>query len=100
MITASTSVKTEFAKRYLGQLCKHFAHKITVDYLPEETTPQGTARFPWGECTMKAEGSALTMVVTAETTAALERVQAVLDDHLLRFAWREELMIEWSKAAN
>lgn len=100
MITASTSVKTEFAKRYLGQLCKHFAHKISVDYLPEETTPQGVAHFPWGDCIMSAESDALSMTVTAETSAAVERVQAVLDDHLTRFAWREELTIEWSATPN
>lgn len=32
MLTATTRCETPNAGKYLQQLCKHFAHKVEVDY--------------------------------------------------------------------
>lgn len=49
-LAATARAETEAAARYLGQLCKHFAHKLTVDYDPETKPGEGLIHFPWGAC--------------------------------------------------
>lgn len=95
MTTATARCETPAASRYLGQLCKHFAHKITVDYDPATDPDAGLAHFPWGTCAMRSAEGALTVEVQADDAEALARIQAVIDDHLRRFAWREKLELDW-----
>ena len=54
-------VPTGHARRYLGQLCKHFAHKIPVDF--DETS--GTIRFDAGVCRVGADERTLTLDLQA-----------------------------------
>lgn len=91
MPTARATVATAAAGRYLTQLCKHFAHKVPVSV--EEG--RGRAEFPWGVCMMEAAGAVLTLRCEAADAEGLERVKAVVADHLGRFAWREGLGIAW-----
>ena len=77
---------TEHASRYLQQLLKHFAHKIEVQY--DETS--GRAYFPFGIATLTATPKELTVVLTAESSEALERGRGAIDRHLKTFAFREE----------
>jgi len=88
---SEAKVSTAVASRYLQQLCKHFAHKITVEY----DARNGRADFGLGICVMSASDSELALRCEAETDAALDRVKAILDDHLRRFAWREKPVIDW-----
>lgn len=95
--TASASVATEHASRYLQQLCKHFAHK-----LPETTFDPQTGRipFPMGTCDLDATaGDTLVLRATAGTNEELERLQGVVASHLVRFAFREELAVNWTTVA-
>lgn len=73
------------------QLSKHFAHKIDVEL--QETTSR--ANFPTGACLMLAEEEALSFFFRADQEAGLVRMQLILEDHLKRFAWREELAFNW-----
>lgn len=92
MLTSTTRVETERAARYLGQLCKHFAHKVPARW----DAGQGEVDFPMGGCRLHAEADALAIVCWAEERAALERVQGIVEDHLVRFGWREGLAVAWS----
>lgn len=92
---ATARCETPAAARYLGQLCKHFAHKITVAYDPETDPHVGVAQFPWGTCALRADADALIIEAEADRPEDLARIQAVVDDHLRRFAWRETLDLEW-----
>lgn len=94
-VTATGRAETAAAARYLGQLSKHFAHKITVDYQPDADPPESLAHFPWGTCRMRAEGGALVVEAAASSAEGLERIKAVVGDHLTRFAWRETLVLDW-----
>ncbi|MCA1971681.1 MAG: DUF2218 domain-containing protein [Caenispirillum sp.] len=96
---ATGRAATPAAAKYLGQLCKHFAHKITVDYDAEACPDEGLCHFPWGTCRMTAEDGGLTVAVTAASPEGIDRIRAVVDDHLGRFAWREKLALEWRPAA-
>lgn len=56
-----TVVQTESARKYLQQLCKHFAHKVPASWTEEA----GSVTFPYGDCTMQAtEGE---LVIQCET---------------------------------
>ncbi len=91
MLQSKAVVITEHASKYLQQLCKHFAHKVSVDY----DAAQGKVDFPFGDCIMLADEAALTIECSAKTDEELARAQHVIDDHLTRFAWREKPEIAW-----
>lgn len=95
MFENSATVATEKASKYLVQLCKHFAHKVDVDY--NET--DGTVQFPPGICTMKADDGVLSMHCRSDSLRGVLMMQGILDNHLERFAWREKLTIDWPKLA-
>lgn len=81
-------VKTTKASRYLQQLCKHFGHKVSVEF----DAHQGSITLPFGTCALLAKEDALTLTVSGVATEKLERV---IGDHLERFAFREEIKIKW-----
>jgi hypothetical protein len=90
------TVKSERASIYLQQLCKHFAHRIPVEFTPE----RGRIAFPdTGLCRLTATDGVLTLEAEADDADRLARVQEVVDRHLVRFAFREPPTIEWKAAA-
>ena len=93
-LTSTAIVTTAKAAGYAAQLCKHFAHKIPARF--EEG--RGEIEFRSGRCTVAAEGDRLTLGVEAATPEALAEVEDVVARHLLRFAFREELAVEWQRA--
>lgn len=92
MFVAETTIRTALGSRYLQQLCKHFAHKITVQY--DKT--DGRADFGFGTCVMAAAENSLTLRCEADTRELLGRVHYIVDDHVRRFTWREKPAIDWS----
>lgn len=94
MPAATSHLVTPHASRYLQQLCKHFAHKVAVDFDPQA----GEVRFPFGRCRMEARDGGLFLRCESPGAAELARTKAVVDDHLVRFAWREKLQPVWEPA--
>jgi hypothetical protein len=92
MYRSAARVPTDKASRYIAQLCKHFAHKIAVDY----DAQRGRADFPFGVCLMEADAEALVMHCEAPDAEALKRVESVVAVHLERFAWREKPTVDWT----
>ncbi|SHI76789.1 hypothetical protein SAMN05444000_1039 [Shimia gijangensis] len=90
--SATATAPTEHASRYLQQLCKHWSHKAETDFTPES----GTITFASGNL-LKLGASAvqLTLDVTVPDAEDLEHFKGVVDAHLLRFAFREDLEIVW-----
>ncbi|WP_417773654.1 DUF2218 domain-containing protein [Stappia sp.] len=84
-------VETQHASRYLQQLCKHFAHKVSVTFDASE----GSVDFPFGDCRLKAGDDVLHIECVSDTQDTLRRTQFVVHDHLERFAWREKPEIVW-----
>lgn len=91
MPASQARIATEHASKYLQRLCKHFAHKVSVDYDPASARVD----FPFGGCRMAADADGLTIDCTSKSPEALARTQIVIDDHLARFAWREKPEIAW-----
>ncbi|MFD2238701.1 DUF2218 domain-containing protein [Aureimonas populi] len=96
MMTSRAVVQTPNASRYLQQLCKHWSHKFDVSF----DANHGSVPFPEGrKGEFAASENALTLDVSASDEAGLRIIETVVANHLERFAFREELAIEWQPAA-
>lgn len=91
---STAEITTERASIYLQQLCKHFAHKLAVEFTPE----RGTIPFAMGTCRLEAAGDKLTMKAEAENAEQLAQVEGVIERHLVRFAFRDPPEIVWRTA--
>jgi hypothetical protein len=93
---SKAEIATEHASRYLQQLCKHFAHKREVSFTPTE----GKINFTAGDCLLAADDTTLTLTAVANSAAELPQLEDVVARHLVRFAFREELKIDWRPEAS
>ncbi|WLQ11985.1 DUF2218 domain-containing protein [Hahella aquimaris] len=93
MLKSVATVPTDSASLYLNKLCKHFRHKVPAEWDDHE----GRVQFKPGTCVMKADQATLEMVCEAENEEALGVVQYILDDHLVRFARKEDIQINWRR---
>ena len=84
-LTETGQFETPNGSKYLQQLCKHFAHKVIVEYDDKE----GLAALPAGPARLYASATGLRVEITAEDAEGLTRARHVIDDHLKRFAFRE-----------
>ncbi|MBB4087378.1 DUF2218 domain-containing protein [Sphingomonas carotinifaciens] len=86
-------VPTHSASRYLQQLAKHWAHKMTVAFTAEE----GTIDFPNGSrLEMRADSETLDVVLSVPEGEDRDRMREVVSSHLDRFAFREApLTFDW-----
>lgn len=92
MITATANYETAFGKKYLGQLCKHFAHKIEVEY--SET--HADCALPSGPATMDADENSIRFAITAKDESGLKIAKSIIESHLIKFAFREKLeKLDW-----
>lgn len=89
---ATARVMTLKASRYLKALCNHFDRKANAHY--DDTS--GQIQFPFGECTLEVIDDALLIQVVAESETMFTRVKHVVADHLVRFAVKEELTVNWA----
>lgn len=88
---AFAEIPTPRASRYLQQLCKHFAHKIPVTF----DALSGSIAFSSGICDLTAGADMLRLVVTPDAPEKMQQLQDVVARHLVRFAFREEIAIDW-----
>ena len=93
MPASVSSVKTEHASRYLQQLCKHWSHRFEVEFNETAGKVPFSAEASLG---LVANPTNLIMTLSVEKPEDLERMQAVVADHLKRFAFREELDVIWT----
>lgn len=93
-VTRVATLSTPHAEKYRKQLCKHFAHKLAVT----EDETSGLIPFSIGDCRVESEGERLTMTLTSPSETDMTQLEDVVARHLVRFAFREELAIEWRPA--
>lgn len=93
MSKSTAIVATAHASRYLQQLCKHWAHKFAVEFTPEH------GRIDLGENRLVIlDAGAEKLTATVETTEEnLSRLEEVVANHIVRFAFREELVFDWKR---
>lgn len=95
MYRTHARVTTPLGRRVLGQLCKHFAHKIPVEH--EEA--RGRAAFPAGECRLFADDDGLDLTCEAASEDDLRRIEGIVAGHLERFLWRTPVAVIWERGA-
>jgi hypothetical protein len=92
MATTTAQVPTTSGSKYMQQLCKHWSHKMEVEF----DAQKGVVHFPTAVATMTALPEALAVSIEAEDGAVLERMKNVVAEHLDRFAFREApLTFDW-----
>ena len=92
-MTTQAIVPTTNGSRYLQQLCKHWSHKLQVEF----DATQGVVTFPDAVATMTAGPEALTVTIEASDADTQERMKGVVASHLDRFAFREApLAFDWN----
>ena len=93
MSVSIARVPTASASRYLQQLAKHWSHKMTVTFSPEEAT----IAFPNGATlAMRADAATLDVMLDVPEDGDTARMRAVVAEHLDRFAFREApLTFDW-----
>jgi hypothetical protein len=101
--SATASVPTANASRYLQQLCKHWSHNLAVEFTSEEgkivfpKNARGLSFPDDGVVTLKAHEQALEVIVNASSPDQLEGLKGALARHLDRFAFREApLTFDWA----
>lgn len=90
---AHAVVATDKASRYLQALCGHFQRKVDATW----DARAGDVTFPFGRCTMRADGAALHLAVAADSADAFDRVREVVGGHLERFAVHDALRVTWTE---
>jgi hypothetical protein len=100
--SATATVPTANASRYLQQLCKHWSHTLAVEFTPEQgkvVFPKDARGLSFPEdavVTFKAQEEALEVVIEASAPEQLEGLKGAVASHLDRFAFREApLTFEW-----
>lgn len=94
MPSSEARIPTEHASKYLQQLCKHFGHKIPATF----DADKGHLTFEMGTTALAAEPDVLVLHNEAPDAVGLTRLEGVIASHLVRFAFREELKINWTPA--
>ena len=79
--------------RKLGQ---HWSHRYPVAFEPADTC---TIRLPHAVCVLHATGDALEVEVTTDPAEDQARIEGVVEEHVKRFGFREELVFPWERAA-
>lgn len=92
MAFSRTDIRTGKAQGYLIQLCKHFAHKIPATFADN----RGRIEFGMGLAELDATDAAvLKIIVTSSDENAIPTLEDVVERHLRRFAFKEELAMAW-----
>jgi hypothetical protein len=93
MPQSESRVATEKPTPYMKQLCKHFGHKVDVEFDEE----RGWIALPMGRCELDAtEAGVLVMRASADDAETLARTRDVIGSHLERFGRRDGLTVTWA----
>jgi hypothetical protein len=89
---SSCSVPTTQASRYLQQLCKHWTHKFEVEF----DKAQGRIVMPEDRVVELAATPATLEITLTAPEATTAHMRHIVDSHIVRFAFREELVFNWT----
>lgn len=91
MPSMNARVATRDPGRLINRLCKHFRHKIEVEW----TETEGLLTFTIGECRLRGSDGELLLACDAPDGEQLEQLGDVVASHLIRFAGEEVSEVHW-----
>ncbi len=94
MRVSTAEATTANAASYMRKLCAHWSHKFAVTVEGDH----GTIELPATKCELQASETMLTVRLELTEDADEERMRKVLEEHLQRFAFREELVFAWKSS--
>lgn len=93
MSAITAQVNTANASSYLRKLCQHWSHRFSLEY----DAQHGTIQLPQARCVLSASPEALTVRLDLQAEADGARLRQVVEEHIRRFAFREELTFLWTQ---
>lgn len=103
--TATASVPTQSASKYLQQVCKHWEHNLPVSFDAshgEITFAKDARGADWPAdalVTLDAEADMLVCTINASAEGQRDGLKGALERHIDRFAFREvPLAYNWTDA--
>ena len=100
--SARADVPTAQASRYLQQLCKHWAHNLSVEFTPDHgqiifpKDARGASYPGEGFVRFDAKFAHLKIAIDASSSEQLDGLKGAVARHLDRFAFREApLRFDW-----
>jgi hypothetical protein len=91
MIVQETSIVTDHPGRMILKLCKHFRHKVPVEF----NEHVGRVDFQPGRCVFTADEQRLKIRIEGQDDAEIGRMHYVLEDHIQRFTRSQALTLAW-----
>ncbi len=79
------------ARKYLKRLCKHFQHKVPVQYDEKDALIE----FEEGFCAMQADNKILNIHCQADNSEDLKAITDTLDRHLSALCRNQVLELSW-----
>lgn len=98
MYVTEVTLATESGRKYLIQLSKHFRHKVTADWADDGSA--GTAALPTGPCALQADEAGMFIRCEARDEAGVAVAHKIIEEHLVKFAFREALTYDWKTFQN
>ncbi|TWI37917.1 DUF2218 domain-containing protein [Paracoccus sulfuroxidans] len=92
-VSTTVTIATEHGSRYLQQLAKHWAHKFATEFDP---THASIVNDEGKGVELDASASQLSIRAFAADAETLAPWRQVVEDHIARFAFREELTFDWT----
>src|SRR5438105_15170747 len=87
---------TPNAESYMRKLGQHWSYEYPVTFEPADTC---TIRLAHAVCQLHATPDELKIEVTVDPAEDKVRIEGVVERHIKRFGFREELQFPWQRAA-
>ncbi len=88
-------VPTKNAASYLRKLCRHWSHRFPVEF----NDRHGVIELPQAKCILDAEPATLIVRLELQENTDEARLRKVVEEHLQRFGFQEELVFAWTRTA-
>ena len=96
MAISRAKVGTANAESYMRKLGQHWSHEYPVTFGPAHTC---TIKLAHAVCELEATPEALNVQLTIDPGEDQARIEGVVERHIKRFGFREELEFPWQRAA-
>lgn len=95
MRVSRATVPTESAQSYMRKLGQHWSHRFPVAFEGDDGCK---IEMPKALCELRAQRTYLSVELMLQDEEDQERLENVLEEHLKRFAFREQLQFVWEHA--